>query len=78
MFRSANDVVAGEGSVMEAGHLSDIVGQVRTVVGSAHLIRTSGVNAQIYVGISVYQGRGVNGQQTTRESAKAATRVRTW
>ncbi|MET0708726.1 MAG: VCBS domain-containing protein, partial [Tardiphaga sp.] len=56
MFRSANDVVAGEASVMEAGHLSDIVGQVRTVVGSAHLIRTSGVNAQIYVGISVYQG----------------------
>ena len=56
MFRSANDVVAGDDSVMEAGHLSDIVGQVRTVVGSAHLIRTSGVNAQIYVGISVCQG----------------------
>ena len=41
---------------MEAGHLSDIVGQVRTVVGSAHVIRTSGVTAQIYVGISVCQG----------------------
>ena len=41
---------------METAHLSDIVGQVRTVVGSAHLIRTSGVTAQIYVGISVCQG----------------------
>ena len=58
MFRSANDAVAGiaTASVMETAHPSDIVGQVRTVVGSAHLVRTSGVTAQIYVGISVCQG----------------------